>query len=224
MIFHDAVSTEYRAAVHTAVDTIIERGNETHRRTVKSLARGDVEIRVVPLKKINVSGVTGLISRWRANRRINDEPMSFTESLGEVHITFSDWTFDVGGQRGVEGTLVHEGLHACDFAEIISSFSRAETDPLDIFDLSLYELERRAAVASAEYLSRIGKEDYVNEGMQLGLVGIDSDGRPFVDIEGIESRMQNGYRVNASDQGVMISRLLGIRPKGTGGLLAFLGF
>jgi len=224
MIFHDNVSPRYRSMVEDAVAVILEKGNDTHRRTIKALTRGDVEIRVVPLSKINVSGITGLVSRRNTNRQINDEPISFYEALGHVHITFSDWTFDTAGSRGVEGTLVHEGLHAFDFAEIISSFSRAETDPLDIFDLSLYELERRAAVTSAEYLSLIGKEDYIDEGMQLGLVGLDPDGVPFVDIEGIESRMQNGYRVNASDQGIMISRLLGIRPKGTGGLLAFLGF
>ena len=210
--------------VNDAVETILEKGNETHCRTIKALTRGDTEIRVVPIQKINVSGITGLIDRRRTNRAISDDPVSFYEALGHVHITFSDWTFDTAGPRGVEGTLVHEGLHACDFAEIISTFSRAETDPLDISDFSLYELERRAAVTSAEYLSLIGKEDYIHEGMQLGLVGLDPDGIPFVDIEGIESRMQNGYRVNPSDQGIMISRLLGIRPKGSGGLLAFLGF
>ena len=210
--------------VNNAVDVILDRGNETHSRTVNSLTRGDVEIRVVPISKINVSGITGLVSRRRTNRQINDEPIGFYEALGHVHITFSDWTFDTAGPRGVEGTLVHEGLHACDFAEIISSFSRAETDPLDIYDLSLYELERRAAVTSAEYLSLNAQPDYIDEGKQLGLVGLDPEGIPFVDIEGIESRMQNGYRVNAQNQGIMISRLLGIRPKGTGGLLAFLGF
>ncbi len=196
-----------------AVETILERGNETHRKTVNALVKGDTEIRLVPLDKIGCSGVTGLVNRPRTNRHIRAGRMGIIESFGEVHITFADWTFDTAGSRGVEGTLVHEGLHACDFAHIISSFSRAETDPLDIFDLSLYELERRAAVASGEYLSLIAAPDYIHEGQQLGLVTLDPAGTPRVDIAGIESRMQNGYGVNHLDQGVMISNLLRLRPR-----------
>ncbi|MBA2379716.1 MAG: hypothetical protein H0V76_09095 [Blastocatellia bacterium] len=213
MRYHSSISPKYAAMLDAAVEVILERGNEGHRKTVNALVKGETEIRVVRLDKIGCSGVTGLVNRPRTNRRIRAGHMGFIESLGEVHITFADWTFETAGSRGVEGTLVHEGLHAFDFAHIISSFSRAETDPLEIFDLSLYELERRAAVASGEYLSLIGAPDYVHEGQQLGLVMVDDDGTPRVDIGGIEARMQNGYGVNHLDQGVMISQLLRLRPR-----------
>jgi hypothetical protein len=183
-----------------------------------------VRIAFTPLDKIKCSGVTGLNSTIGTNNRIQSEPIDLIDALGEVHITFADWTFDVAGQRGCQGTLVHEGLHACDFARIISTFSKADEDPLEVFDLSLYELEHRAAVASAEFLVLIGKEDYIDDGLKLSLLGLDGDNRPFVDMEGIKIRMQNGYGLNENEQGIMISRMLGIRPRGTFSWSRFLGF
>jgi hypothetical protein len=224
MIFDPAVTQTYRTAIEEAIDVILDRGNDGHKETARCIRESNVRINFVPLDKIKCSGVTGLNSMIGTNRRIQREPMEFTDALGEVHITFADWTFDVAGQRGCQGTLVHEGLHACDFARIISSFSKSEEDPLELYDLSLYELERRAAVASAEYLVLIGKEDYVDDGLKLNLVALDVDNKPFVDMEGINIRMQNGYGLNENEQGIMISRMLGIRPRGTFSWSRFLGF
>lgn len=208
-----------------AAETVLQKGNERHRKTVKNLLASETEIRLVPLDQIGCSGVAGLIDRRRTNRKIDNEIITETEAMGEAHITFSDWTFDVAGSRGVEGTLVHEGLHICDFGEIISSFSKADHEPLNIYDLSLYELEHRAAVTSGEYLALIGREDYVNEGLQLGIVKINDNGEPEADLAGIDDRMQNGYGVNINEQGIMISKMLGIRPKGSSfGFLSMLGF
>lgn len=220
MKFHRNVQPKYRDAIEEALDVILARGNAGHVETAREIAASDVEIRFVPLKKIGCSGVAGLKNALKTNARIDDEELSFREALGEAYICFADWTFDVAGQRGCQGTLVHEGLHACDFARIISSFSNSQIDPLGITDLSLYELERRAAIASAEYLVLVGEPDYINEGQQLCLVNMDDGGKPCVDMPGIEQRMQNGYGLNADNQGTMISSMLGIRPKGEGSMFS----
>ena len=225
MIFDDNVQTKYRDAMNEAVYTILEKGNKQHRHTARCVIESDLNIRFVPLDKIGCSGVTGVVSSRRTNRRIANEEMDVETALGEIYITFADWTFDVAGQRGCQGTLVHEGLHAVDFAHIISSFSKAVSEPEDVFDLSLYELERRAAITSAEYLVLIGQPDFIDDGLKLNLVSLDGNGTPVVDMNGIETRMQNGYGLNANSQGTMMSKMLGLKKRGDGFSLArFLGF
>jgi hypothetical protein len=224
MLFDEQVLPKYRDAIEQALQTILERGNAGHVETARNILNSDVRINFVPLAKIGCSGVTGVTSFLRTNRRINGEVLDLQDALAEVYITFADWTFDVAGQRGCQGTLVHEGLHACDFARIISTFSRAEEEPLELYDLSLYELERRAAVASAEYLVLIGKEDYIDDGLKLNLVCFADDGKPCVDMSGIETRMQDGYGLNQDQQGVMISKMLRLKPRGSFSWWKFLGF
>jgi hypothetical protein len=214
MRFDNSVSEKHRAMVLDAVEAIRTIGNGQHLETVDALDAGDCEIRLVPLDQINCSGVTGLIDRRRTNRRIARGQIDEISALAEVHITFSDWTFETAGPRGVEGTLVHEGLHACDFARVISSLSKAGSDPDDAFDLTLYDLEHRAAVTSAEYLVLAGKDDYIEEGSQLGLVGIDENGQPFVDLEGIQRRMINDYKLTTEDHGGFMSKRLRLRRPG----------
>lgn len=223
MIFADNVETKYRNAMEEAVETILERGNKQQKNVARTAKETDLLIRFVPLAEINCSGVTGLIDNRKTNRHINRERFEIAEAMGEIYIAFSDWAYDVAGQRGCQGTLVHEGLHAFDFARMISEYSKLEKGAENIYDLTLYELEKRAAQISADYLVRIGKPDYINDGLQLNLVCMDAEGKPCVDNDGIESRMQNGYGLNESNQGAKISDILGIRPRSGFSIRRFLG-
>jgi len=216
MKFDSKVETKYRDAIEEAVETILERGNKQQKNVAKLAKESDLLIRFVPLDEIGCSGVTGVIDNNRTNSRIKNETLDIKEALGEVYIAFSDWCWDVAGQRGCQGTMVHEGLHAYDFAKIISTFSKAEEEPENIYDLTLYELEHRAAVTSGDYLVRIGKPDFIDDGLKLNLVSLDKDGKPFVDMEGIKIRMQDGYGLNESEQGVIISKMLGLKRRKTG--------
>jgi hypothetical protein len=94
---------------------------------------------------------------------------------------------------------------------------------VNIYDLTLYQLERRAAQISADYLVRIGKPDYIDDGLKLNLVCLDNAGKPCIDREGIELRMQNGYGLNESNQGAKISDILGIKPRSGFSIRRFLG-
>ena len=225
MIFEASVQPKYRDAIEEAVQTVLDKGNPGHVETAKCIRESNVRIDFVPLDKIGCSGVTGCIDPRRANRRIKNEALDIMAALGEIYIKFADWTFDVAGQRGCQGTIVHEGLHACDFARVISTFSNVELDPLDVYDPSLYELEHRAAVASGEYLVLIGAPDFIDDGLKLGLVALDADGKPFVDMNGINQRMQDGYGVTEENPGIVMSKMLGLKQKNEPSRLAkFFGF
>lgn len=225
MKFRDSTQSKYRDAIEEAIQTVLDKGNPGHVETAKCIRDSDVHIDFVPLKEIGCSGVTGCVSPRSTNRRIKNETISLMDALGEVYIKFSDWTFDVAGQRGCTGTIVHEGLHACDFARVISSFSNAEEEPLEIYDPSLYELERRAAIASGEYLVLIGAPDYIDDGLKLSLVALDPDGKPYVDMNGIEQRMIDGYSVSPENPGIVMSKMLGLKQRGEPSRLArFFGF
>ena len=215
MKFDAKVESRYRDAIEEAVETILERGNKQQKNVARLAKASDLLIRFVPLAEINCSGVTGVIDNNRTNSRIKNEILDIEDALGEVYIAFSDWCWDVAGQRGCQGTFVHEGLHAYDFAKIIASFSRAESEPENVYDLTLYELEHRAAVTSGEYLVRIGKPDFIDDGLQLSLVSLDKSGKPFVDMNGIKQRMQNGYGLNEAQQGAIMSEMLGLRRRKT---------
>ena len=223
MIFADNVETKYRDAMEEAVETIFEKGNKQQKNVARTIKENDILIRFVPLAEIGCSGVTGLIDNRKTNRRIDREEIKIEEAMSEIHITFSDWCWDVAGQRGCQGTMVHEGLHAFDFARMISEFSKIEPGEKNVYDLTLYELEKRGAQISADYLVRIGKPDYIDDGLQLNLVCIDADGEPCVDNAGIEFRMQNGYGLNESNQGAKISDILGVRPRDGFNIRRFLG-
>ncbi|CAN5781858.1 hypothetical protein BH20ACI4_BH20ACI4_16450 [soil metagenome] len=223
MIFAENVKSEYRDAIEESVETILDKGNKQQKNVARTAKETDLLIRFVPLAEINCSGVTGVIDNNKTNRRIDRENLEVEEAMGEVHITFSDWCWDVAGQRGCQGTLVHEGLHAFDFARMISEFSKIDKGKENIYDLTLYQLEHRAAQISADYLVRIGKPDFIDDGLKLNLVCLDDEGKPCIDRDGIELRMQNGYGLNESNQGAKISDILGIKPRNGFSIRRFLG-
>lgn len=227
MIFADDVKPKYREAIETAAAAVLEKGNKQQRNVARKALQTDLLIRFVPLEQIKVSGITGIIDNRRTNRRIRRETLSVEEAMGEVHITFSDWCVDVAGQRACQGTLVHEGLHAFDFARMISAYSKTEDDdPTENpYDLTLYELEHRAALISGNYLARVGLPEFIDDGLKLGLVRLDEAGRPLIDREGILNRMKKAYGLDRDNQGARISKILGIQPAETGfSLSRILGF
>ena len=124
-------------------------------------------------------------------------------------------TIDTGGQRGCEGTFVHEGRHAYDFAQMISSYSDADVNPLSIFDPTLYELELEAHKISGDYMICVGRDEYIEEGLGLMILGRKDVIEPcFVDDTGIHKRLCDSYGLSPDgNQGPRASELFGLRPK-----------
>ena len=215
MKFDKGIANKYRKSVVDAFDAIIANGNELHREIAEMILESEMLVRVQPVLKINASGVTGLIDPGETNDKIEYEILILREALGEVYIAIAEETIDTGGQRGCEGTFVHEGRHAYDFARMIESYSNAGVNPLSIFDPTLYELELEAHKISGEYMLCVGRDEYIDEGLGLMILGRRDAIEPcYVDSTGIHTRLCDSYGLTPDgNHGPRASELLGLRPK-----------
>jgi hypothetical protein len=213
MKFDIGIASKYIKSVEDAFETIISKGNKTQRFIARTILESDMLLRVGPVSQIRASGVTGVIDPARANKRIRRETLSLTEAFSEVYIAIAEETIDTGGQRGCEGTLVHEGRHAYDFAQTIASFSVADSKPLSIFNPSLYELEWEAHQTSGDYMILIGKDEYLQEGIDLMILG-ERNGRYYVNDKGIKKRLNDSYGLQENgNRGPTASDLTGLKMK-----------
>lgn len=211
MIFDEQIADKYRISVEAALDVILENGNEDHRMVTQLIRDSAMLIQVKPVSEVKASGVTGVLSPWTTRGKL-DEPMSLMDAMGEVYICIAEETIDTGGQRGCEGTLVHEGRHAYDFAQMIVSLSEADVNPLSVYDPTLYELEWAAHKTSAEYMMCVSLDEYLSEGLDLGILGRTVEGHCFVSEDGIKMRLSDNYRVTADgNQGKLASEIVGLR-------------
>jgi hypothetical protein len=207
--FEEGIKPRYRKSIKDAIATIVERGNDLHRRLMNEIVASDMLFRVAPVAEVNASGRTGVTSIISTNLRLTRERMSLRDALGEVYIIFAEET--LASQRGCEGTLVHEGRHAYDFAQTLSSLSNADMNPLDVFNPSLYELEWEAHKTAGDYMICIGKQEYLDEGLQLMILGLGADGTCFVSDDGIKQRLRENYGLALDgEQGHTATRMMGI--------------
>lgn len=214
MIFEKGIDKKYQKSVEDAFNTILDRGNQLQKQIANEIVKSEMAIRVKPVSEINASGVTGLIDPESTNERIEEEHLGLREALGEVYIAIAEETIDTGGQRGCEGTFIHEGRHAYDFARTIESFSNADVNPLSIFDPTLYELELEAHKISGDYMLCIAMPEYLDEGLGLMILGRNDSGPCFVSDDGIHKRLCDSYGLTPEgNQGPRASELLGLRQK-----------
>lgn len=193
MRFERGIGKRYRQSIEDAFDTIIRVGNDFHREMMTEIRASEMLIRCKPVREINASGITGVIDQRSTNDKIADGPMSVREALGEIYVAIAEETIDTGGQRGCEGTFVHEGRHAYDFAQTISSFSNAAVNPLSIFDPTLYELEWEAHKTAGDYMLCIDRQEYLDEGLQLMILCSTESGQCEVSDDGIRRRLNESY-------------------------------
>ncbi len=211
MIFDDGIDEVYRRSVEEALSAILASGNSFHRMMITELLESEMLVRVKPVSKLRASGVTSLINPVKTNLRLATERLSVRDALAEIYIAIAEETIDKGGQRGCEGTFVHEGRHAYDFARMLESQSNADLRPLSVFDPSLYELEWEAHKTAGDYMLCVSKQEYLDEGLQLMILGSGADGSCFVNDDGIRQRLNDNYGLAiAGDQGRQASEILGI--------------
>jgi hypothetical protein len=212
MKFEKGIDKKYRQSVEDALETIIAKGNEHHKYVMNEIIESKMLVRVKPVKKINASGITGLINSVKTNYKLATERLSLREALGEIYIAIAEETIDTGGQRGCEGTFVHEGRHAYDFAQTIESLSNDDVNPLSVFNPTLYELEWEAHKTAGDYMLCINKQEYLDEGLQLMILGLGKNGSCFVDDNGIKRRLSESYGLAIDgNQGSLASEMMGIR-------------
>jgi hypothetical protein len=214
MKFEEGIDQKYRNAIEDAVDTIIEKGNDSHRMMAGAIRDSEMLIRVEPVSEVKASGVTGVINWWSTNRRIANEKLTVNQALAQIYILIAKETIDAG-PRGIEGTFVHEGRHAYDFAQVIASFSDSDLNPLSVFDPTMYELELAAHIAAGEYMLLVNKDEYIAEGLDLLILGRDAAGAAQLWDEGIKARLRDSYNLTheADRQGVPASELLKLEQR-----------
>jgi hypothetical protein len=215
MKFDTGIAKKYRKSIEDAFDTILEKGNDLQREIATHILKSKMLIRVKPVSEINASGITGLIDPATTNERIEDDRLNLREAFGEVYIAIAEETIDTGGQRGCEGTFIHEGRHAYDFARSIESFSNADVNPLSLFDPTLYELELEAHKISGDYMLCVNKDEYLEEGLGLMILGRDQPTEPcYLSDEGIHKRLCDSYGLTPdANPGPLASQLLGLKMR-----------
>jgi hypothetical protein len=211
MRFRGGIDIKYRDSIEAAIFAILERGNDVHREIIEALLDSELLIRVEPVRKINASGVTGLVNSVKTNIRMARERLDLRDALAEIYIAIAKETIDTGGQRGCEGTLVHEGRHAYDFAKTIESLSNADLNPLGVFNPTLFELEWEAHKTAGDYMLCMNKQEYLDEGLQLMILGLGDGGSCFVNDDGIRQRLNESYGLaHDGDQGALASEMMGL--------------
>jgi hypothetical protein len=214
MKFDKGIAPKYRQSIENAFETILDKGNEFHREMIQTIIESEMFVQVFPVGRVNASGITGLTNAFATRLRIQSERLNLQEAFGEVFITIAEETIDTGGQRGCEGTFVHEGRHAFDFAQTISSFSDADVNPLSVFDPTLYELEWEAHKTAGDYMLQISRDEYLQEGLDLMILGRNDDGNFFVDDAGIKRRLRESYGLDENgNRGKSVSEMFGLRQR-----------
>lgn len=214
MRFDKDIAKKYRRSIEEAFATILEKGSDFHREMMEIIIESEMLVCVFPVSRVNASGITGIINARKTNDKIDSEILSLREALGEVFITIAEETIDTGGQRGCEGTFVHEGRHAFDFAQTIASFSDADVNPLSLYDPTLYELEWLAHKTAGDYMLQIDRDEYLQEGLDLMILGRGGDGRCFVDDDGIKRRLRESYGLEEhGNRGNSVSQMFGLRQR-----------
>jgi hypothetical protein len=211
MKFNAGLKKRYRQSVEHAIAVILEKGNDVHREIIGAIVDSDMLLRVEPVRKINASGVTGLINPVMTNIRMARERLNLRDALAEIYIAIAEETIDTGGQRGCEGTLVHEGRHAYDFAMTLESLSNSDLNPIGVFNPSLYELEWEAHKTAGDYMLCMNRQEYLDEGLQLMILGLGEGGSCFVNDDGIRQRLNDNYGLaKDGNQGRLASEMMGI--------------
>ena len=212
MKFDKKIDKKYRKSVEDGFATILEKGNDLQRYYMNEIMESDMLVRVKPVAEINASGITGAINAIKTNLKLASTRLSLREAFGEIYIAIANETIDTGFQRGCEGTFVHEGRHAYDFAQTITSLSNRDVNPLGVFDPTLYELEWEAHQTAGKYMLQINKPEYLDEGLGLMILGQNADGSFFVNDDGIRQRLRDSYGLAVDgNQGSLASEMLGIR-------------
>lgn len=211
MKFDKGIAKKYRQSIEDAFETILDKGSDFHREMIQIIVESKMLVCVHPVSKVNASGITGLTNALMTRLKIQSERLNLEEAFGEVFITIAEETIDTGGQRGCEGTFVHEGRHAFDFAQTIASFSDADVNPLSVFNPTLYELEWEAHKTAGDYMLQINRDEYLREGLDLMILGLDENGEHFVSDEGIRRRLRESYGLEENkNQGKLVSEMFGL--------------
>jgi hypothetical protein len=198
--FHQDITPEDHARVLKAIKDIKKHGDGQHRKTAEFLERCDALLFIGPAAEVGGSGSVCIPDRGVTQRAIDRGNLTLERAASCIRMNLARETIDTGGQRGIEGTFVHEDKHLRDFALMIRTFS----DGRDLFDPTVFHLEHSAHITSGFYLMRRGGE-FAEEGLSLGLLE-KNGGDISVSQRGILDRLKNNYGLSKEAPGSRISQ------------------
>jgi hypothetical protein len=197
MYFDKSVPAVDRKRIRLAVDDIKKHGDMFQRLIAGFIEDTDIRIYLDLAAHVGGSGSVCLDDHRAARRAVRRGNLNPVDAAGHVRLNIARETIDTGGQRGIEGTFIHEGKHALDFAQMLASFSNG--DEAKIFNPTAFQRELSAHLTSALYLMRRGGE-YAAEGVALGLLR-NEKGSVKVDPAGIRHRLRNNYGLTEESPG-----------------------
>lgn len=203
MIFNESVPDIDQRQIEQALKDIKFYGDKFQQIIADFIENTKINIYLDVAEKVRGSGSVQLESSWAANRAISKRKLSVTETAEFVRLSIARETIDTGGQQGIEGTFVHEGKHAMDFALMLSTFSNGVAGK--VFNPTAFQREYSAHLTSAFYLMRRG-DSYINEGISLGLLHKNGE-KISINRKGITSRLKNNYGLTAETPGKRLNEI-----------------
>lgn len=203
MKFDESVPAADRERILQALSDIKIFGDTMQRSTAEFVERSPITIHIGPAEKVGGSGCVFIDKIIQAQWAIYRGELSFMEAAEFIRLSIARETIDTGGQRGIEGTFVHEGKHAQDFARMIAGFSTGNEKKY--FDPTAFQREYSAHLTAAFYLMRRGG-DYTREGVDLGIL-YQNNGKISINRKGIKARLKNGYGLTPEMPGKRLSTL-----------------
>ncbi|MDH3492069.1 MAG: hypothetical protein OEM82_00845 [Acidobacteriota bacterium] len=206
------VSKQDRQKIGQALRDIRHFGDRLQVAIARFIEKTELNLFVGPVSVVRGSGSVQLENHKRARKRVEKGTLDLKEAARHVRLNIARETIDTGGQRGIEGTLVHEGKHALDFARMLSTASLG--DVAKFFNPTAFQKEYSAHLTAALYLRRRGGE-YADEGIRLGLLK-ESGSDVSVDPEGIRDRLSRNYGLSPERPGARLETASDppIRPAG----------
>ena len=126
MIYHDEAPRVDRRRIEQALDDIKTFGDSFQVSVACFIEESELVLFVGPVSIVRGSGSVQLDNQGAARDAVAQRFLTRDEAAGYVRLNIARETIDTGGQRGIEGTLVHEGKHALDFAMMLSTFSSGQ--------------------------------------------------------------------------------------------------
>ncbi|MGC2235792.1 MAG: hypothetical protein WA584_06500 [Pyrinomonadaceae bacterium] len=213
MRFDESVPAADRRKIKQALQDIKAYGNGQQRSTAQFIEDSEISIHLGFAKNVGGSGSILVDRIIAANWAILRGGLTAFEAAKFLRLNIARETIDTGGQRGIEGTFVHEGKHARDFALMLASFSGG--GGRKYFNPTAFQREYSAHLTSAFYLMRRGGE-YTAEGVSLGIL-FENGGKICVNPQGIRARLENNYGLTSNTPGYRLSELShpNFAPRGT---------
>ena len=201
MIFNENVPDIDRQRIKQGLDNIKKYGDKFQAKIANFIEDTGIIINLDLASKIGGSGSVQLSDQRAARKAVQNGELEFEKAAKYVQLNIARETIDTGGQRGIEGTFVHEGKHAMDFALMLSTFSKGIEEK--VFNPTAFQREYSAHLTAAFYLMRRGGE-YTDEGISLGLL-YNKNGKIRVNRKGIRSRLKNNYGLSKETPGALLN-------------------